>query len=79
MRERWADDAGLPGNRRQENRGFTCHEPAFDLRVEFEDGYTLSAHCATIGSDEETCYSFGTPLGWHTVSLDGGLRYEEKT
>lgn len=53
-----------------------CSGPAFDLRLEFENGHALVIHCGAIGRDYEDCYSFGTPLGYYGVDLDGELSFE---
>lgn len=50
-----------------------CSGPAFDLRLDFENGHSLMIHCSAFGMDEDECYMFGTPQGWFTVGLDGRL------
>ncbi|WP_147328081.1 MULTISPECIES: hypothetical protein [unclassified Duganella] len=56
--------------------GVTYSSPAFDLRLNFENRYSLVIHCSAIGKNYEVCYSFGTPLGHYSVDLDGNLSFE---
>ncbi len=55
-----------------------CFTPAFDLRLDFENRHSLVIHCGGFGRDYEDCYSFGTPLGYHSVDLDGELSFEAR-
>jgi hypothetical protein len=55
-----------------------CSIPALDLRIDFENNHSLVIHCSTIGRDYEDCYSFGTPLGYYGVDLDGKLSFEAR-
>jgi hypothetical protein len=54
----------------------TCSPTAFDLRLDFENRYSLVIHCGAIGRDYEVCYSFGTPNGHYRIDLDGELSFE---
>ena len=55
-----------------------CESPAYDLKLVFGNELSLIIHCSSIGMDEEECYSFGTPLGWFTVQLDGVLDFDKR-
>lgn len=53
-----------------------CSGPAFDLRLDFDNGHALVIHCSMITRYYEHCYSFGGPRGYYIVDLDGVLRFE---
>jgi hypothetical protein len=54
----------------------TCEGPAFDLRLDFDNGHAIVLSCCSIGNDYDQCYSFGTPAGHYRVALDGVVGFE---
>ena len=59
----------------QKIEAVTCRGPAFDLRLDFAQ-HSLHVFCSAIGSDDDECYTFGTPHGWFKVALDGQVSFE---
>jgi hypothetical protein len=67
---------GCASIREQKIKAVTCAGPAYDLKLDFENGHTLVVHCSAIGMDDDVLYTLGTPHGWFSVGLDGRLTFE---